>query len=110
MTTWPDNQMLSRPTMKCRLGLHDWEYNEHKDFRRCTNCLKLQLRSGVWRTKHQYNTAHCTVCGNELVGCPNTVVESLSTGVSEVLYTCGCCSTESVFDYGIAPVAIKVDH
>jgi hypothetical protein len=111
---FPRNQMLSRPTWRCRAGHHCWEgTTEH---RRCTDCLKVELRSdgrrgptGKWYSRKQYNHSWCTECGNEMVGCPYTECIPVEGGASRVRYTCGKCGAHSTFDYGLAPVAIKVE-
>lgn len=101
-------QMTPKPTVWCRIGRHLWEgADEH---RRCTDCLKIQLyKDGKWYTRKQYNMAWCSQCGNEMVGCPKTDCIPVGSGVCCVQYTCGRCGWHSTFDYGLAPVAIKVE-
>lgn len=108
-------RMEPLPTWRCRIGRHSWHgTHEH---RRCDHCLKIQIRCDVvrdgrsvakWYTRHQHNMTWCD-CGNELVGCPDTGCWPIDGGVSRVMYSCGRCHRNPVFDYGIAPVAIKVE-
>ena len=119
MVTHREQQLQSRPDLRCRVGIHEWETGSEvpAEVRRCVRCLKVQVRGdgtkgrldGKWHTRQQHNCAWCSDCGNEMVGCPRTGCVPIEGGAYRVRYTCGRCGWHSVFDYGLAPVAIKVE-
>ncbi len=99
--------ITSKPTLKCRVGIHQWDWDGEGNLRRCRHCLKVQKNvDGRWRTKTMYSACYCTWCGNELSSDPLTTCEMVTEYV--FMYECRCFLT-STFEYGLAPCPIKVD-